>query len=470
MLLRALGAVAFLSACCPIAHAADWTYSWTPATGDVAPTVDVTPLKYGKTFAYAVEIDDCPASTRSVVLPLLSAHHFTDAPPGVVGGNPLPFVGGVAVMMQRLGGNETYLSVDDLKHLQSVGWGLINHSYWHAGRTYGTPPEILSEEQIKTDLFWSQSILASHAPDGRAPSHFVYPNGYTAYNTQLQSFGLYSGSRVGGSNRATVDNADLKLMDLNRAYLDEGAWQAHGKGEPMHGFPDEPAPGQFLIDFTHNIDSDESSDNHKRWTQRLATIEQRFGQPGKDSVWCAPTGDVVDYTLARRAAIVQSRAGEIRVTLPDDVPGAPLTLKIEGVGEAVELKSPAGGVVYRSGTTVWLTTPLIGLRASTAPTPKVVCAYEGDAVNVKFPTPVQIAAVRILQAGEVPDTYAFKLDAVNADGTTTSLLTPDTPAPGKAWGVWKLYDVVPNRPAVRASGVNLAPDPAFKQMQVWVVP
>ncbi len=64
-------------------------------------------------------------------------------------------------------------------------------------------------------------------------------------------------------------------------------------------------------------------------------------------------------------------------------------------------------------------------------------------------------------------TFAY---AVDADGTTTSLLTPDTPAPGKAWGVWKLYDVVPNRPAVRASGVNLAPDPAFKQMQVWVVP
>jgi hypothetical protein len=68
-----------------------WSWEWKPAADEIAsPKVEICPLKYDKEWAYAVEIDDGPASTLTVAQPLLARFAFTDAPPGLAGGRSCP--------------------------------------------------------------------------------------------------------------------------------------------------------------------------------------------------------------------------------------------------------------------------------------------------------------------------------------------------------------------------------------------
>src|SRR4028118_2277720 len=106
-------------------HAARWQYQWTLAAGQSTPQVEVTPLKYGKSWAYAVEIDDGPSSTLTVSQPLLARYQWNDAPPGVAGGTDRPFVGTAAVVLGGIDvGKESNLSLEQIKELQKHGWSV----------------------------------------------------------------------------------------------------------------------------------------------------------------------------------------------------------------------------------------------------------------------------------------------------------------------------------------------------------
>lgn len=95
----------------------------------------------------------------------------------------MPLVGSLALFPYCLGANPTILNFDQVREICSPGWAVANHSYAHKGRTWGDPPEILTREQIREDLFWSQTLFAHEL--GRAPTHFVYPNGYLGYDLLL---------------------------------------------------------------------------------------------------------------------------------------------------------------------------------------------------------------------------------------------------------------------------------------------
>jgi peptidoglycan/xylan/chitin deacetylase (PgdA/CDA1 family) len=170
------------------AQAADWSWQWPATPGDAAPQVQVCHFKYGKDWAYAVEIDDGPLCALTAGQPLLANYQFTDAPPGVPGGKPVPFVGGVGVIVTCLGTtNLSILQFDQLHKLQDAGWDILNHSYYHIGHSYGNPPEILTPAQLRRDLFWSQTVLGTEVGLGqnRAPTHFIYPNGYMDFQKYL---------------------------------------------------------------------------------------------------------------------------------------------------------------------------------------------------------------------------------------------------------------------------------------------
>ena len=123
---------------------------------------------------------------------------------------------------------------------------------------------------------------------------------------------------------------DADFYSLQRSYLDAGVWLGDwGKKDPLFWFPkDGPVSGQIFIDFTHGIDL-EGSANYGLWTARLDSIASRFGKDGKDNVWCAPTGRILDYVTARGQAKVSVNGGRLAVELPDSVPGSQLTLKVK---------------------------------------------------------------------------------------------------------------------------------------------
>lgn len=424
---------------------AEFRWRW---KGSTIPEAQVTTFLYGKQWAYSVEIDDGPASTLTVSQPLLASFRFSDAPPGVGGGKSLPFVGGAAVFPLRVGtGSPAYLETVQLQQLERAGWAVLNHGYAHRGNSW-EPDGALTSAQLNEELFWSQLVLAASRESRRSPAHFVYPNGYMAYQSSLRTVGLLSASRVGGKKPGLG-----ALTDLDRNYLDESVWS---KGnDPLVGLPRAPQPGQWVIDFTHGMEAAPTSANHKRWRERLGYIE-RLG----DALWCAPTPAVVAYLQAARAARLQPERGGLALTLPDELPGTRLTVKLSGVPESAT--APPDTVLYRQKDTVWLTTPLLN-KPDVAPPAALECLYTGPVRSLSFPKPVRIAGVRLLQQGETrPE---FRLSLVLTTPGKPQLLAEGRLKP--AWGVWLLYALLPNAPATLATGLVPTTDPALTAMEVW---
>jgi hypothetical protein len=440
-----------------------WTLIWKAPKNTPAPKAEICSLKYGKRWAYAVEIDDGPVSTFTVSLPLLGGYTFTDAPPGVSGGKPLPFVGGAAVIALRTGtSNSTFLNWDQLRQLQKQGWGLLSHSYWHSG--YGWEPKgALTPDQFRDELYWSQTIFAAELGDGRGPTHLVLPNGYTAYAPYLAAYGMRSASRVAGKPNHLADPKN-DFSDMDRNYLDESVWSK--PGDALAGFPASPATDDLIIDFTHNMEADPTSANHRRWKARLHSIAGRFGQTGDDSVWCAPTSDVVAYRLAVKAATLETKPDHVTLRLPTSLPGTALTVHLSGVAPAVQFTAPPGGTLYRRGSDVWVTTPRLGLPGAPAPSPKLKCVYRGPVKDITLAMPERVAGVRVLQQGEAKKDFTLGLTLVSPDGKDIPLSLPN---PGTNWGAWLLYPIVPNRPAVLAKTIRIHEDPSLSQMEVWAI-
>ena len=446
----------------PSAHAAQWEYHF---QGPQL-TVEIAPLKYDKSWAYAVEIDDGPASTIQVSMPLLAKYQWNDAPPGVAGGQNRPFVGTAAVSLNSIGtGNSTYLSRAQIDELKVAGWGIVNHSYWHTGNHWDKS-QFLKPEDFRRELFWSQVIFADQAGDGRAATHFVYPNGDFYYQPYLKEFGLRSASRVSSSSPHNMRDPKWNPLDLDRNYLDQEPWAT--QNNPLFGLPDAPNAGDLIIDLTHGMNGDAKSANRKLWTARLDHIARNYGAQGDNSLWVAPTDEIVNYHLAAQAAKIRVEAGVITVTLPDDAPASALTLKISGLSEKTNLPAQDAATPLRRGDVAWLTTPLIGQTGAELPTPKLKKIYSGPVKDLSWDEPVKIAGVRLLQSGPIAAEPIFKLDIEAPDGKTKSLLPADAKI-ADAWGRWLLFPTIPDRAAMAARALKVLPDQNLRQMEVWVL-
>ena len=448
------------------AQAATWQFSLPDAAKNVPIKVEVAPFKYGKTWAYSFEQDDSPVTTLTVSQPLLAQYQWNDAPPGVTGGRNRAFVGTAAVILGSLGaGNDTVLTYAQIAALKKSGWGIANHSYGHSGYSW-EPAGALQPADFARELFWSQAVYAARIGAGRGAVHFVLPNGYVDYIPHLKKNGLLSSSRVAGSSPRNVFDPKFDPLDLTRAYLDEGAWQK--EENPLSHLPQKPVSGDFVIDFTHNIEARPNSANYKRWVTRLNHIASSWGATGDNTMWVAPTDEVVSYRLAARSATVTRKSGGVTITLPGTVPGSALTLKITGLG-TIAFKAPPGATLYRRGDTAWLTTPMIGKPGVAPPTPRLRCSYAGELKNLVWDKPVALAGVRIRQFGGGSNGFVFKLDMVTPDGKSESLLPGGASKLKEVWGGWNLYPILPNRPAVLVKELRVTPGKDLNEMEVWEV-
>lgn len=462
---------AVITACAAVAvQAAEWTWTWTPAAGDAPPSAAATAFKYGKDWAYAVEIDDGPKWVRDFAVPFLAAHAFTDAPPGIAGGRRLPFVGSVAAVVANIGFNDAHVSWDDLRALREAGWGVMNHSFDHRG--YHWKPEgRLDDDAVAVDAWWSQALLAAGL-GGRAPTGAVYANGYVDYNRgdALARNGVGIATRVGGSCPRELGAAESRWMDFPRNYLDEGVWAKDG-GAVLAQLPgadgDGPAAGSLIIDFTHGIERDPASANHRRWKDRLTTIAGRWGADGADRLWCAPTAEVADYVRAARAARITVAPGRLGVSLPDGIPGSALTIRIRGGGAAAKVQAPAGGALHRQGADLVLTTPNLGTPGAPPPSPRIVAVYDGPAVSIDLPMPARIAGVVVGVAGGPKADATWRIALRTAAGARP---LAERTLPGGRWTVGgQLCPLLPLQQPVAATGLTVEPVPELRRMVVWAV-
>lgn len=447
----------------PALATTQWNWEWTPSASETAPAASVCPLKYGKTWAYTVEIDDGPISTLAAAA-LLASFHYTEAPPGVPGGTLRPFVGSSAVFTKRIGGNTTYVDFDALRGLQASGWGVANHSYAHtfSAATPATPA------QIREDHYWSQTVFATELGRGRASAHFVYANGWIGYAgpaagdySFFAEFGFRGGTRAGGTSPRNLLAPNCDARNFKRSNLD-----GLGTTDPLRDLT-APTLGDFIVELTHSLDPVEGSENRNAWTARLAYLETTYGAAGADSLWSAPSAEVFDYAAASRVATVSITPGRVHLTLPDGSPGAALTLKLTGIPLATVIAPPPGGTIYRSGMTVWLTTPFLGQPGSPAPFPRLVRRYQGPVQDLVFDSAVRVAGVQIHQQGEAPDPLSITL--TTAAGTHAFATAPGL---GSNWGDRKLFAALPTLTAAElpdATALHVTTNKALKEMSVWVI-
>jgi hypothetical protein len=223
---------------------------------------------------------------------------------------------------------------------------------------------------------------------------------------------------------------------------------------------------RFVIDFTHGIDQKPESANHQRWRTRLKTISERWGATGRDNLWCAPTGEVADYLRAVRVAKVVAGRDMLTVTIPDDIPGTALTLRLSGIPEKTALTAPAGGVLYRQGDTVWITTPLIGQPGAASPVSGLKQVYAGPPGDITFDKPTDIAGVAVQIGHELPFKFSYRIMLKTASGER-QLVEKQMPA---GWFVGtNLHAVLPNAEAITVSGLTLQPQPGIHKVVVWAV-
>jgi hypothetical protein len=354
----------------------------------------------------------------------------------------------------------------------SKGWGVMNHSVDHRGRSWGEGG-VLSDSEIRDDAFWSQAILAAGLPGGRAPTGAVYANGYTDYNRHgaLAAVGITIATRVSGSSPRDTRSGAVLWLDFNRAYLDEGAWTDGGKREaPMHDFPGAdgagPEANSLVIDFTHVIEQKADSVNQQRWRTRLKTIAEKWGAGGTDSLWCAPTAEVADYAIAAKAATITVTPGKISVSLPDTLPGSALTLRLTGISPKAKLVAPEGGTLYRLGDALYVTSPLIGVAGAAAPMPHLMKVYDGPATSVDFVKPMAVAGVTLTVFGSPAAPVTYHVIAKTATG-------PQSIGERTLEAKWtvgsQLCPLIPSKPAVTATGIDFQSVAEVKRMTVWAV-
>jgi hypothetical protein len=175
---------------------------------------------------------------------------------------------------------------------------------------------------------------------------------------------------------------------------------------------------------------------------------------------------VADYVRAAKAAKLTVAAGKLTVSIPDQVPGSALTLRLSGISAETNLHAPEGGTLYRQETDFVLTTPGIGLRAAPPPTPRLKCIYEGPAVSVDFLKPVGIAGVTLRVFGNPSSALPYRL----AVRTAKSEVEFANGTVGPGWVArGHLCPILPNSPAIIGSGIVVAAPEPFKAMAVWAV-
>ncbi|WOO39728.1 polysaccharide deacetylase family protein [Rubellicoccus peritrichatus] len=437
-----------------------WRWSW-PEFNGPEPVAEVCDFKYGKRWVYSVDIDDTPLSNYTISFPVLSEYHFTDAPPGIAGGNRKPFVGNAAIYAARINPtdeiyNWNLLSWGQIQEMCEAGWGIANHAYTSAA--YG-----LTEEQLREEIYWNQVLIGWYTPNRRATNYFVYPSGDTAYRPYLADYGILAGGIQGGPP-TNINSSNLDWTDLKRINLDEPVWSQ--SDDPYVWFPDPPKDGDVFVDFTHWMETDPEHPNRVRWSERLGMIESLYGEHGADDVWSTSIDEAVAYDVARHNASVDVSNNQVTLTLGGNAPSTSLTLKITGIPESVPLTAPKDGLLYRQGDVVWVTTPSLGGPVgSRLPSPNLRCIYNGPVKDLDWPETVELAGVRILQHGGKAD-ETISVDVVEPDGELLEIGS----STGTLWAVWMLFASVPNEKPWSAKGLRVTGNTnAHKKMEVWAV-
>ena len=154
------------------------------------------------------------------------------------------------------------------------------------------------------------------------------------------------------------------------------------------------------------------------------------------------------------------------ISLPDDIPGSALTLRLQGIGSPALVESPEGGAFHRQGDAWVLTSPRIGLWGTPPPIPRLKCVYDGPAVSINFQKPIPVAGVTLRLFGNPPSALPYRLAVRTAKGE--AVFAEQTVGPGWIVG-GRLCPIIPAFGPITGTGIAVSGAEPLKTMAVWAI-
>ncbi len=327
--------------------------------------IAVSQLKYNKHLAYSFTLDDGYRSAYLTAFPLLNGGKISNSSinewkidqggdettseglfysDGM--GNKIPFKLALAInggSIRDLPENRGHLSWKEVKEMYNAGWDILNHSFHHATK-YGT--------NYLTEV--TENITSINQNLDFTMSHFVVPGGegddkyYLEYEKEALANGNLSVASYYGVGPVfkVDDKVDLDKMISARTFVQSSNdtitfKTMDGYLKTIDSIVKQPNPVWFN-EFTHGTGNTNLWNLSMRFPDfkyYMATLANKYGEKGNDSIWMAPWQEVYEYIWLRDRIKVdfQQKNKEVIVTIK--LPEIPGTFRNRDISLAIDTSS-----------------------------------------------------------------------------------------------------------------------------------
>jgi|GEM_PF-3787607 len=323
-----------------------------------------TPLRYGKSVAYSLTLDDGWKNAFTIAFPFLSGNSYEvdgiTQPASPISytdgcGNSQAFTAGLSINSVNSSGIDIHtgeitnnLTWADMQQMYDANWDILNHSYSHnAG--IGAP---LPDTTYQSEVANNQSYIASQINNYSKGRTFVVPSGDTNYypfaweaghslvaNQFFQADNPYGYQLKNLTdtvnflvNRFTMFNEVFNHYDLLNLAFENATSE-----EPL-----------WFADYTHSVNTVQAASVlHNQFRPFMEYVSNTYGTGGSDEVWGASLEEVWEYQIMRlytsfEVIIINEQEGYVELSIdltkiPGDMRRYALSLQATSLVSGVEL-------------------------------------------------------------------------------------------------------------------------------------
>lgn len=327
--------------------------------------IKASPLKFNKHFAYSFTLDDGYRSAYMTAFPLLNGGKISSSSinewkidQGGDGstsrglfysdgfGNKIPFKLALAInggSIRDLPENRGHLSWSEIKEMYNAGWDILNHSFHHATK-HGT--------NYKTEVTENTTSIKQNLDF--TMSHFVVPGGegdekyYLEYEKEALNNGHFSVASYYGAGPVYKVNSKVNLDKMisartfvlsSKDTIDFKTMDRYLK--TIDSIVKQPEPVWFN-DFTHGTGNGNLWNLSMRFLDfkyYMATLADKYGTKGNDSVWMAPWQEVYEYIWLRDRIKIECKQNKKEVEVTIILPEIPETFRHKDISLNIKTSS-----------------------------------------------------------------------------------------------------------------------------------
>lgn len=272
--------------------------------------INIAPLRYNKSFAYSLTLDDGKIDGFSYAFKLLNGGDVAETGEHFNGlyytdgcGHSIPFKAALAWNSVNSSFYDIHIDTPDyitwvqLAEMIQAGWGVLNHSFSHAAYAETDYDFQITENQNTVQQKVNYSM-----------NHFVVPSGDLAYVDPAFSSGniaVYSNKIefLGYPNGINIESPfPSDRLSIYRRYMSSDQYDTTNIMEKINAVARESQETPlWWLDFTHRVIPSLVSGSllWNTFKYYMQSIEQDFGQQGLDNIWFAPQTSVLNYLLVR---------------------------------------------------------------------------------------------------------------------------------------------------------------------------